>query len=51
VDYVKAGLSLSSSPGGRLVPGPGGAVVGLDVRPHELVRPQIVEADIHVEPA
>jgi hypothetical protein len=51
VDYVKAGLSLSSNPGGRLVPGPGGAVVGLDVRPHELVHPQIVEADIHVEPA
>lgn len=51
VDYVKAGLALSSTPGGRLIVGPGGAVVGLDVRPHELVRPQIAEADIHVETA
>ena len=51
VDYVKPGLSLSSNPGGRLIVGPGGAVVGLDVRPHELVRPQIAAADIDVEPS
>jgi len=47
VDYVTA-LTLSPVPAGRLLVGGGGELIGVELKPHELVRAHIAGADVTV---
>jgi hypothetical protein len=48
VDYVIMG-SITLTPAGRLISSTTGELIGVDVKPYELVRAQITTADVTVQ--
>ena len=49
VDYVITPITLTPTTPGRLISSTAGELIGVDVKPYELVKAQITPADVTVQ--